>query len=200
MSVNVPVRRAATYADIEALPSNIVGEILFDELVTHPRPAPRHAVAAAALGAELVDAFQRSRTGPGGWIFMVEPELHFGSDVVVPEIAGWRRETLPTLPDTAWIEIPPDWVAEVISPSTEKYDRGPKRQIYAAAGVRHLWLVDPRIKLLEAFALHDEQWVLVATLRDNDEVRVPPFEAIAFPLGLLWPFDIPAGTAAPSPS
>src|SRR5687768_5454899 len=103
------VRRDATYADIESLPPNIVGEILFGELVTHPRPAPRHAVAAAALGAQRSDAFHRGRTGPGGWIFMVEPELHLGPHVAVPEIAGWRRKALPTLPDTAWIETPPDW-------------------------------------------------------------------------------------------
>ena len=192
------VRRAATYADVEALPPNIVGEILFDELVTHPRPAPLHAIAASALGAELSDAFQRGRTGPGGWIFMVEPELHFGGHVAVPEVAGWRRETLPALPDTAWIETPPDWVVEVLSPSTEIYDRGPKRQVYAAAGVRHLWLVDPRLKLLEAFALSGGKWILLAALRNEEEVSVPPFDAISFSLGLLWPYDHPAGVTAPS--
>ena len=195
-----PLRRTATYADIDALPPTLVGEILFDELVTHPRPAPRHAVASNALAAELSDAFQRGRTGPGGWIFMVEPELHLGRHVAVPEIAGWRRETLPALPDTAWIESPPDWVAEVLSPSTEAYDRGPKRQIYADAGVLHLWLVDPRIKFLEAFALIAGQWVLVATLRNEEQVRFPPFDAISFPLGLLWPYDAPAGGAAPPAS
>ena len=198
MSVSLPLGRAATHADIEALPPNIVGEILFDELVTHPRPAPRHAIAASALGVVLGEPFQLGRGGPGGWLFMDGPELHFGRDVVVPEIAGWRRETLPTLPDTAWIETPPDWVAEVLSPSTEKYDRGPKRQIYAAAGVQYLWLVDPRVRFMEAFALHHQQWVLIATLRDHEEVRVPPFEAIAFSLGHLWPLDSPAGDAAPS--
>ena len=129
---------------------------------------------------------------------MVEPELHLGRHVAVPEIAGWRRETLPALPDTAWIETPPDWVAEVLSPSTETYDRGPKRQIYATAGVRHHWLVDTRVKLLEAFALEDGQWVRIAVLRDDEEVRVPPFEAISFSLAVLWPYDIPAGPAAPS--
>jgi len=195
--LNQPVRRVATYADIEALPPNIVGEILFDELVTHPRPAPPHALAASALSAELIDGFQRGRTGPGGWIFMAEPELHLGGHIAVPEIAGWRRERLPRLPDTAWIETPPDWVAEVLSPSTERYDRGPKRQIYAAAGVRHLCLVDPRVKLLEAFALDGGRWVLIAALRDDEAVSVPPFDAISFSLGLLWPYDTPSSPDAP---
>lgn len=191
-----PLRRAASYAEIEALPPNLVGEILFGELVTHPRPVPRHAVASSLLGAELAQAFQRGRGGPGGWVFMDEPELHLGPHVVVPDIAGWRRETLPVLPETAWIETPPDWVCEVLSPSTESYDRGPKRQIYAAAGVKHCWLVDPRPKLLEAFGLSDARWVLLAALRDEDVVCVPPFDAISFPLSDLWPYDMPAGGAA----
>jgi Uma2 family endonuclease len=193
-----PAKRRATYADIEALPPNLVGEILFGELVTHPRPAPRHAVASAALHGILDEAFQRGRNGPGGWIFMVEPELHLGAHVAVPDIAGWRRETLPRLPETAWIETPPDWVCETLSPSTENYDRGSKRQIYAAFGVRHLWLLDPRPKLLEAFALDGERWVLLATLRDDEDVSVPPFDAISLPLSDLWPFDQPADVAPPS--
>jgi Uma2 family endonuclease len=187
-----PLHRPATYADIEALPPNLVGEILFGELVTHPRPVPRHAVASSSLAARLIEAFQHGRNGPGGWILMVEPELHLGPHVVVPDIAGWRRETLPYLPETAWIETPPDWVSETLSPSTENYDRGSKRQIYAAWGVQHLWLVDPRPKLLEAFALDYGRWVLLATVRDDEEVRLPPFDEIAFSLGDLWPFDSPA--------
>ena len=194
--MNQPKHRFATYADIEALPPNVVGEILFGALVTHPRPAPRHAVASSSLGGPLIEAFQRGRDGPGGWIFMDEPEVHLGPHVVVPDIAGWRRETLPGLPDTAWIETPPDWACEVLSPATESYDRGSKRQIYASAGVGHLWLVDPRPKLLEAFVLSGGGWLLVASLRDEEEVCVPPFEAISFSLGLLWPFDMPGGGAA----
>jgi Uma2 family endonuclease len=193
---NHSVQPAATYADIEALPPNVVGEILFGELVTHPRPAPRHAVASSALHGVLNEAFQRGRQGPGGWIFMVEPELHLGPHVAVPDIAGWRRERLPELPDTAWIETPPDWVCEMLSPSTENYDRGSKRQIYATYGVMHLWLIDPRPRLLEAFALSSGSWLLLATLRDNEDVRVQPFDAISFSLAELWPFDT-AGNATP---
>ena len=128
-------QRAATYEDLLAVPEHLVAEILFGRLVTHPRPAPRHAVARSALGSVLGPPFQFGRGGPGGWIFMVEPELHLGAHVVVPDLAAWRRERLPALPETAWIEIAPDWVCEVLSPSTERYDRGDKRLIYAEAGV-----------------------------------------------------------------
>ncbi|MEX6507796.1 Uma2 family endonuclease [Jiella sp. M17.18] len=181
-------RVAATYADLEAVPSHLVAEILDGELVTHPRPAPKHAAAASCLGAELVDAFGRGRSGPGGWIILDEPELHLGSDVVVPDIAGWRRERLPTLPETAFIAVAPDWVCEVVSPSTERYDRGEKRLIYADAGVRHMWLLDPRAELLETFALVDGNWMVGTTMSGSDPVSAPPFDAISFPLSVLWPF------------
>ncbi len=184
-----PAHRQATYADLEAVPPHLVAELLYGSLVTHPRPAPQHAVAANALGAEITNPFQKGQGGPGGWIFMTEPELHLGQNVLVPDIAGWRRERLPSLPKTAWIETPPDWVCEVISPSTEYYDRGVKRDIYAAAGVLHLWLVNPVLRQLEAFQLTAGKWLLAAVVGDNDEVCLPPFDAAPFSLGLLWPFD-----------
>lgn len=181
------LKRRATYADIEALPPHVVGEILAGNLVTHPRPAPPHSVTAAALGAALGPPYQFGVGGSGGWIFMTEPELHFGDDVVVPEIAGWRLERMPELPETAYIETSPDWACEVLSPRTEKYDRGVKRAIYAEAGVAHLWLVDPRSKVLEVFKLTDGDWLLVLTLTDEDAVRGEPFAEVEFPLSWLWP-------------
>lgn len=189
--------RPATYADLEAVPANLVAEIIHGALVTHPRPSPRHAVAANVLGSELTGGFQFGRGGPGGWVFMVEPELHFGANVVVPDIAGWRRERLSSLPDKAWIEIAPDWVCEIISPSTEHYDRGAKRQIYGAASVAYLWLVNPVEQYLEAFQLVAGQWLLQTTVAGADEVKIPPFDAAPFSLGLLWPFDAPIDASKP---
>ena len=186
--MSVVLNRPATYADLEAVPSHLVAELLGGELVTHPRPVPKHAVAALNLGSELGDAFYRGRSGPGGWIFATEPELHLGTDVVVPDIAAWRRERLPRLPDTAYIETPPDWCCEVVSPSTESYDRGIKRNIYARAGVQHLWLLDPRSELLETFSLAGDRWLLTGTFSAKDAVSVAPFEAVSFPLAVLWPF------------
>ena len=181
--------RPATYADLEAVPPHLVAEILFGRLVTHPRPAPRHSLAASALGGELHGSFQRGKGGPGGWIFLDEPELHLGKHVAVPDIAAWRLERLPELPDTAYIETPPDWVCEVLSPSTERHDRGEKRLIYAQAGVRHVWHLDPVLKLLEVFELKDGKWLLLDVVRDAGEVRLAPFDAVPLELAALWPLD-----------
>jgi Uma2 family endonuclease len=190
-----PTRRMATYADVLAAPPHVVAEILDGELVTHPRPAPKHAIAASALGGELAGPWQRGRGGPGGWIFAVEPELHWRSDVVVPDIAGWRRERLPHLPETAYFETPPDWVCEVLSPSTEKWDRGVKRDIYARAGVSHLWLVDARARLIESFALTEGRWLLLGAAQDEAEARLSPFDAVPLELAALWPLGPPAASA-----
>jgi Uma2 family endonuclease len=184
-----PAKRLATYADLEAAPPNLVAEIIHGVLVTHPRPTPRHAVAAISLGGKLTPGYQSGEGGPGGWIFMSEPELHFGANVVVPDIAGWRRERLPVMPETAFVETPPDWVCEILSDATERYDRNAKRDIYAGAGVPYLWLLDPRSKLLEVFQLTAGHWLLAATFAGQDKIRAVPFDEISFPLSELWPLD-----------
>jgi hypothetical protein len=179
--------RPATYADIVALPAHVVGEILFGALHTHPRPAPRHAMAATSLTGEIVGPFQKGRGGPGGWIILAEPELHLGQHIIVPDLAGSRRERLPKLPDTAYFETAPDWVCEVISPSTARVDRTDKLRIYAAHGVAHCWLIDPDVRTLEVLTLTGANWLLAATFTDADKVAAPPFEAHTFALDVLWP-------------
>ncbi len=185
--------RRAAYADLEAVPPHLVAEIIGGELVTHPRPAPRHAGAGGELYFELAGPFGRGRGGPGGWIFLIEPELHLGPNVLVPDLAGWRRERLPAEPQTAFIEVAPDWACEISSPSPSirDYDRGAKRELYAAAGINHLWLLDPMAKMLEAFALTGGRWLLLHTVQAEDEIRVAPFDAVAFPMANLFPFDAP---------
>ena len=185
-----PVPKPATYADVLAAPEHMVAQVLGGELYTHPRPSPRHSAAASSLGDELTSPFQKGRGGPGGWIILDEPELHLGFDIVVPDLVGWRRENLPALPDTPYLETPPDWVCEILSPATERLDRGIKRRIYAEAGVKYLWLIDPRSQVLEAFALTNSQWLLVGTAQAGDDVRIAPFDAISFSLAALWPFDL----------
>ena len=181
--------RLATYADLEAVPSHLVAEILFGTLVTHPRPAPPHGMSAGSLNIEVGGPFQKGRGGPGGWIFSPEPELHLGPHVVVPDLAGWRKERLPYMPKTAYIETPPDWVCEILSPSTENIDRGPKRRIYATYAVAHMWLLDPVARRLEAYELRDGQWVLIETFDGDDSVAAPPFGAVPFQLSALWPLE-----------
>lgn len=188
-----PARKRATYADVLAAPEHVVAEIIDGVLRTHPRPSPRHGLASSALGVKLGDAFQFGSNGPGGWIFIDEPELHLGPDILVPDIAGWHKERLSGLPDVAYIDVVPDWVCEVLSASAEKRDRGEKRRIYGEAGVGHLWLLDPRLQLLEVFVLSQGRWVLVGTWGSDDVVTVPPFDAISISLADLWPLDRPLG-------
>jgi Uma2 family endonuclease len=176
----------ATYQDVLDAPEHMVAEIVRGALHLHPRPAPRQLRASSSLGGELHGPFCRRRGGPGGWWILDEPELHLGADVLVPDIGGWRRERMPKLPDAAWFDLPPDWVCEVLSPSTRQIDLTEKRDIYGEAGIGHLWLVDPVARTLEAFALEAGRWTLIAAERDDAEVRVPPFDAIALELGALW--------------
>ena len=177
----------ATYQDVLDAPAHRVAEIVDGTLHTQPRPAMPHALASSRLGGELTGPFDRGRGGPGGWWIIDEPELHFGEDVLVPDLAGWRRERMPDYPDAAYVTLAPDWVCEVLSPSTRKLDLHGKRPIYAREGVGHLWLVDPADRALEAFEMREGHWVLIATAQDDDPVCIRPFDAITFSLGGLWP-------------
>ncbi len=188
--------RKATYQDVLDAPRQMVAEVVAGTLHTHPRPAMRHAWASSILGGELVAPFGRGRGGPGGWWIVDEPELHLGDDIVVPDLAGWRRETMPEYPDAAYCSIAPDWACEVLSPSTRRIDMNEKRTIYAREGVSHLWFVDPVSKTLESFELRDGLWVLLVTLADDAPVSLPPFEAVSFPLDALWPESAAADSGA----
>jgi Uma2 family endonuclease len=181
-----PAKRAATYEDLLAVPEPLVAEILFGQLVTHPRPAPRHAHVITRLNGILSPPFDLRVGGPGGWVLLAEPELHLGEHVAVPDLAAWRRDRLPAIPDTAWIEVAPDWVCEVLSPSTERYDRGDKQLIYAEARVSHLWQINPVLKILEVYQLKDGKWLLLDVLRDDAQVAVAPFAEFSFSLDWLW--------------
>ena len=176
----------ATYADLLDLPENVVGELIAGGLYASPRPSPRNANATAVLVASTGPAYHQGRGGPGGWWILFEPELHLGDDVMVPDLAGWRRERLPKLPDTAYFPQAPDWVCEVLSPSTARIDRLLKMPRYAAAGVKHLWLVDPILKTVETFALDQGSWRLLGAYGDERELRAPPFDAVALNPRALW--------------
>ena len=177
----------ATYQDVLDAAEHRVAEIVDGTLHVSPRPAPPHAVASSYLGGELTGPFGKGRGGPGGWWILDEPELHLGEDVLVPDLAGWRRERMAELPDTAYFTLAPDWVCEVLSASTRRLDLHEKRPVYAREGVPSLWLVDPADRTLEAFELHDGQWLLIASAKDDEPISIRPFDAITFSLGDLWP-------------
>ena len=187
MTTNQPPTRRATYQDVIDAPAHRVAEIVDGRLYVSPRPPPLAALAKTHLNVVLGLAFARGRDGPGGWWILPEPELHFGEDVVVPDVTGWRRERMPELPTTDYVALAPDWACEMLSAETRTLDLGAKRPVYAREGVAHLWLIDPRDRTLEAFELRDGEWALIACAKDDDPVSIRPFDAITFSLGDLWP-------------
>jgi Uma2 family endonuclease len=183
-------KRPATYDDVLAAPEHKVAEIIEGELVLSPRPAGPHSAAASALGEELGPPFKRGRGGPGGWIILDEPEVHLGPDVLVPDLAGWRLETMSAVPRApAYFTKRPDWLCEVLSPSTERYDRGAKIRLYAMAGVTNAWLVNPLQHTLEVLRLSastPEVWTSLGVFTNDAKVRAEPFEAVELDLAVLW--------------
>ena len=185
--------KRATYADIEAAPEHLVAEIIDGTLLTHPRPSPRHSLTFVALADQLTGPFQFDMDGPGGWVFLAEPELRLGANIIVPDLAAWRSERMPSTPDTPTISLPPDWICQILSASTETRDRTTKMRIYGEAGIPYLWLIDPRQQMLEAFGLRGGQWMVAGGWSADGVVRAAPFEAVPFPVAKLWPLDGPLG-------
>ncbi len=175
-------RRLATYDDLLSVPDTLVAEILDGELLTFPRPATPHARTSSVLRG-MLDPFDQRL---GGWWILFEPELHFGADIIVPDLAGWRRERVPVLPNVAYFELAPDWVCEVVSPSTARVDRVRKVPAYAREGVRHLWLIDPLQQTLEGFRLEGRHWILIGTHGGAETVRAEPFDALELDMSRWW--------------
>jgi Uma2 family endonuclease len=189
----VEKKRRATYQDVLDAPEYKVAEIIGGELYLSPRPGGLASVAASAIGEELGPPFKRGRGGPGGWMILFEPEVHLGDEIVVPDLAGWRLERLPVVSEAAFFTVTPDWVCEVLSPSTERLDRIEKMPRYASLGVQYAWLVHPRRRSLEAFRLHAGKWLAIGVYKDTERARIEPFDAIELDLAILW-----AGVASPT--
>jgi Uma2 family endonuclease len=183
-------RHHATLADLEALPEDVVGQLLEGVLVVLPRPTVGHAAVTSHLGTDLGAPFGRGRGGPGGWWFLHEPELRLGADVLVPDLAAWRRARMPVLPaaTTPFLTLAPDWVCEVLSPRTASYDRIQKRRIYGREGVAFLWYVEPVERVLTAYRLVGAEFQELGSWGgdEDDRVRVPPFEAVELELRSIW--------------
>ena len=180
-------RKYATYEDVLAAPRHLVAEIIRGSLSLMARPRPPQARTSSRLGARLGGFDGDGDDGPGGWVILDEPELHLGAEIVVPDLAGWRRERMPVLPtDLAYFVLAPDWACEVLSASTEKLDRSDKAEIYAEHRVSHLWLIDPEIQTLEVLRLDGSTYRLIKTFAGEARVRAEPFDAIELPLASLW--------------
>lgn len=116
----------------------------------------------------------------------MEPEVRLGEETVVPDLAGWRKERFPRTGETNWISVSPDWVCEVLSPSTFRVDKIKKIPLYGRHGVGHLWLVDPIAKTLEVFRLESGRWVVAGAYADDNSVRAEPFDEIEINLKDIW--------------
>jgi Uma2 family endonuclease len=182
------VRDHATYEDLLNAPENMIAELVDGELYTWPRPRVKHVGANSRLGGILIPAFQFGQGGPGGWVIYGEPEIHFSprERVLVPDLAGWRVEHAPD-EDTAYITVPPDWICEIFSPSTARFDRFTKMPIYAKYNVGYAWLIDLDQRFLEAKRLENGRWTDIAIHAGNETVaRIEPFDAIEIDLTRIW--------------
>lgn len=173
----------ATYRDIEELPLPMVGELVGGELMAAPRPASPHALVAATLPHLLRDSSFGRRAG---WWILPEPELRFDNDVLVPDLAGWRRERMPRVPNVKFFTEPPDWVCEILSPSSSSFDRMKKMPVYQREGVRHLWLVDPLSRSVESFSSEAGRWILAGNFAGSVRARLAPFDELEMDLSPLW--------------
>jgi Uma2 family endonuclease len=175
----------ATERDLDALPEDVIGQIVDGELIVHPRPDPPHVVTASELGAMLIVPFRRSIGGPGGWIILDEPKIRFGRHLLVPDLGGWTKERFVT-PRKGPFTVIPDWACEVLSPSTRSFDRATKLPIYAQQEVGHVWIIDPVARTLEVLRLQQTGWFIVGIHKDEDKVRAEPFEAVEIDLSQIW--------------
>lgn len=180
------MERYASFDDVLTAPEAKIAEVLDGVLHLSPRRACREIATAGALLQELGPAFHRGRTGPGGWLIVDQPMLRLGRDVLVPDLAAWRRERLNALPDAEYLRLAPDWVCEILSPGTAKLDRIEKKPRYAVHAVRHLWSLDPIARILETRELVDGRWTDVGDFAEDALVRAVPFEAFELELSLLW--------------
>ncbi len=182
-----PAKKLATYSDLLAVPDTLVAEIIAGELITSPRPSMRHARASSTLGMRVGGPFDQGTGGPGGWWIVDEPEIHLQGDILVPDLAGWRKDLVPHLPTkTAYCEITPQWVCEILSPSTARLDRIQKLPIYLREKVDFVWLIDPVLKTLEVFQRDENRWLLMNSYVGHDLIRAAPFDAVEIDLGALW--------------
>ena len=177
-------RKVASYEEVLAAPEHEIAEVVDGELHLQPRPARAHARAVSRMLVRLGGLFDPGDGGFGGWILLAEPELHLGPEpqILVPDLAGWRRERMPEFEDGAFFELAPDWVCEILSPGTKRLDRGRKADLYAREGVHHLWLFDVDAPQIEAFELVGAHWQRLGAFEAPD-ARIPPFDAV--------PLDVP---------
>ncbi len=186
----LPASTPASRSDLEALPDNVVGEIIDGVLYTSPRPRAWHTKIESILTTDLVSSYQRGHNGPGGWWILVEPGIELpGAPEIVPDLAGWKTQRLPRLPNDSPIDVVPDWVCEILSPSTRRHDQLIKRPFYARAGVAFIWVIDLAAHTLTASKLVDGQWLEIGVYGSVSSFRAEPFDAVELSMAEWWPVE-----------
>jgi Uma2 family endonuclease len=176
-----------TLADIDALPPHMKGEIIDGVLYAMTRPRGFHQSVLGQVYVDVSGVYHRGRGGPGGWWILPEPGIELpNSPEVAPDIAGWKRERLAAPPKSETIRVVPDWVCEVLSDSTRRYDLRTKKPFYAKVGVAHLWVVDAAAQLVTAYRLLDGGWFELGVWSDEEEARIPPFDGAAIRVAAWW--------------
>lgn len=183
---SIAIKKKPAYQEWLGLPDNVIGEILSDELHVSPRPSPKHSFSTSRILGQLNDPFNVGKGGPGGWVILFEPEIHLESNIVVPDVAGWRKERMLELPDESFFSTIPDWICEVISPSTAVLDRVKKMPLYSQKGLKYFWLVDPSLKTLEVYENLQGKWSLIQTYANEKKSKIIPFHDYEFDIQSLW--------------
>jgi Uma2 family endonuclease len=180
-------RKLPTLEDLESLPPGMKGEIIEGVLYTMTRPRASHQRALRTIGSRLGDPFDDGKGGPGGWWILPEPGIELpDTPEISPDLAGWRRDRMPTLPEEEPIRIPPDWVCEILSPSTRRHDLLIKKPYYARVGILHHWLVDREARTLTSYRLEAGHWVELGVYGDDCEARIEPFDAVPLDVAGFW--------------
>lgn len=180
-------KMGATYQDVLDAPPHMIAQVVDGELELHPRPARLHSRTASRLGYAIGGPFEYDPDGPGGWVIGRSFEVHLTDDIIVPDLAGWRSDRYAADDESdAFCTAAPDWICEVLSPSTAGFDRVKKARVYCRKAVAHVWLIDPAVRTLEVLRLNGDSYRLIATHAGDETVRAEPFDAIELQLDLLW--------------
>jgi Uma2 family endonuclease len=185
----LPAARPPTLADLDALPPSIVGEIIEGVLYTMTKPRMRHQLTGLEIGSALLGPFGKGRGGPGGWWIVTEPGIELPDDTneISPDVAGWRRERMPELPIDEPIRVVPDWVCEILSPTTRRHGLVKKLPYYAKVGVSYLWLADLDARVVTAHRLESGRWLALGVFSDETEARIEPFDVVPLDVASWWP-------------
>ncbi|MEM6954487.1 MAG: Uma2 family endonuclease [Myxococcota bacterium] len=190
-----PAPKLATYEDLVSLDEDVRAEIIAGSLVTPPSPLPEHGRAQRTLSRYIGGPFDDDdgRGGPGGWWILLEIDVRLERHTIVrPDVAGWRRARLEAPWGIRPIDVAPDWICEIVSPSNAGHDRVTKANLYLEHGVPHYWMLDPTARVLEAFARSEEEgaahWKRLGAWSEGT-ARIPPFEAIELEIERFFPPD-----------